>query len=260
MKIANILYKSLNPSSFDLVFRYYPIVRHIRKSGIVSPKILEVGSGQVGITPFLKKQVFSVDLHFTGETNSLVRPIVASAMELPFQDGAFDFVICVDMLEHIPNEERKNAVAEFLRLSRNEVIIGVPCNQITSEYEKRLNDIHMDYLHRENPFLREHIEFGLPEAEEMKSIISTCAIEAWREYALREVRNVNLHIWYLVGKYTVLLQSQFGESDVEKSFSPWFCWLFDKIIHWSPAYRQLFFVSRFEDGARRSLEKGSATL
>lgn len=250
MKIANILYKSLNPSSFDLVFRYYPIVRHIRKSGIDNPKILEVGSGKMGITPFLKKHVFSVDLYFSSETNRLVNPVIASAMELPFQDGAFDFVICMDMLEHIPGEERKNAIAEFFRLARGEVIVGVPCGQLSSHYEKRLNDIHLERLHRENPFLREHIEFGLPDAHEMKALISNCARAAWPGYGIRILQNVNLHLWYLVGKYTVLLQSHFGESDVEKSFSPWFCWLFDKIIHWSPAYRQLFFVSRSADNAR----------
>jgi hypothetical protein len=259
MKIANILYKSLNPSSFDLVFRYYPIVRHIRKSGIDNPKILEVGSGKTGITPFLKKPVFSVDLYFSSETNRLVKPIIASAMELPFQDGAFDFVICVDMLEHIPAEERKNAITEFFRLARGEVIVGVPCSQLSSRYEKSLNDIHMEYLHRENPFLREHMEFGLPDAYEMKALISNCASAAWPDYGIRILQNVNLHIWHLIGKYTVLLQSHFGESAIEKSFSPWFCWLFDKIIHWPPAYRQLFFASRSEDGVRGSSEKERAT-
>ena len=50
----------------QLALRYLPIVRYIKNSGLVNPSILEVGSGSLGIGPYLKKEFTGADIEFSG--------------------------------------------------------------------------------------------------------------------------------------------------------------------------------------------------
>ncbi len=45
-------------------------------------------------------------------------------LHLPFQDNAFDVVICSELLEHI--EDYKKAIDELIRITKNKLIITVP--------------------------------------------------------------------------------------------------------------------------------------
>jgi len=47
-----------------------------------------------------------------------------NAESLPFKGNAFDFVLCTEVLEHVPNWE--NALKELQRVSRKKVMITVP--------------------------------------------------------------------------------------------------------------------------------------
>lgn len=49
---------------------------------------------------------------------------VADAQDLPFADGAFDVVICSQVLEHLVNPEA--ALREFARVSASHIILSVP--------------------------------------------------------------------------------------------------------------------------------------
>lgn len=53
-----------------------------------------------------------------------VEAAVASIADLPFGDGSFDLVLCLEVLEHLPEPER--ALAELARVSRGDVIVSVP--------------------------------------------------------------------------------------------------------------------------------------
>src|SRR6185369_17859963 len=41
---------------------------------------------------------------------------VASAASLPFPDGAFDYVTCLEVLEHVPEALRRQVLREFYRV------------------------------------------------------------------------------------------------------------------------------------------------
>ena len=43
---------------------------------------------------------------------------------LPFADGAFDLVLCLEVLEHVPDPER--AVRELARVAARDVVVSVP--------------------------------------------------------------------------------------------------------------------------------------
>jgi len=49
---------------------------------------------------------------------------VASVTELPFDDDSFDLVLCLEVLEHLP--EPNAALAELSRVSAGDVIVSVP--------------------------------------------------------------------------------------------------------------------------------------
>ncbi|MGE5282681.1 MAG: class I SAM-dependent methyltransferase [Chloroflexota bacterium] len=49
---------------------------------------------------------------------------VASVTDLPFGDGSFDLVLCLEVLEHLP--EPGAALDELARVSRGDAIVSVP--------------------------------------------------------------------------------------------------------------------------------------
>ena len=58
-----------------------------------------------------------------GSNITLVR---ANALELPFQDGQFDYVYSVGMLEHYPLDEQRVVFEELRRVSREYIHLEVP--------------------------------------------------------------------------------------------------------------------------------------
>ena len=53
-----------------------------------------------------------------------VRYGIASLEALPFETGAFDVVVCTEVLEHLPAPDR--ALAELRRVARTAVVVTVP--------------------------------------------------------------------------------------------------------------------------------------
>ncbi|MBI4990704.1 methyltransferase domain-containing protein [Candidatus Gottesmanbacteria bacterium] len=81
----------------EVALRYMPIVSEIKKLD-EEISILEVGSGGLGITPYLRKKMTGVDVEFKPPFHPLLHKIEALATKLPFKDGSFDVVISIDML------------------------------------------------------------------------------------------------------------------------------------------------------------------
>lgn len=81
-----------------------------------------------------------------------------SVLEIPTEDGAYDAVVAVDVLEHIAPADRANALSEFARVARKFVILNYPC-QDSKEAQKlalKLTD---------NSLIREHVEWDLPDSD-----------------------------------------------------------------------------------------------
>lgn len=65
-----------------------------------------------------------------------VRVIQAVGTNLPFEDGAFDVVICNDVIEHIPQGEDEALCREILRVARKHILIttnNMPSTLATGE-------------------------------------------------------------------------------------------------------------------------------
>jgi hypothetical protein len=73
--------------------------------------------------------VISLDLDKPAAVHPSLNWVVANASHLPFPDRAFDLVMCVEVLEHIPERFLRKVCAELTRVTRRHLIIGVPYDQ-----------------------------------------------------------------------------------------------------------------------------------
>lgn len=115
-------YVSKKYASLERFINYYYQIDTIRRCG--SGKILFVGVGD-GVVPFFLRRagLEVVTLDFDA---ALAPDRVGDIRALPFADGSFDVACAFQVLEHVPFEESKVALAELARVSRGKVVLGVP--------------------------------------------------------------------------------------------------------------------------------------
>jgi len=95
--------------------------------------------------------------------------IFGNGASLPFGDKAFDIVISVDVLEHIAPGVREAFIKEIKRVSKKHVFVAAPFKTgAVEEAESMLYDIIKAAKGEEHAFLKEHMEYGLPEERAME--------------------------------------------------------------------------------------------
>lgn len=162
----------------EAALRYLPVVAAIRRAGLAQAKILEVGPGSLGIIPYLraerenmpsylKKPIDGLDVDFSGPAISLLTKIKGSAESLPFRRNSYDVVVCVDVLEHLPRQNRQKAIYEMLRVAKKLTVIVVPVGDLSQAQDRELDSLWRQIFGRENQFLAEHVENGLPTQDQI---------------------------------------------------------------------------------------------
>jgi SAM-dependent methyltransferase len=121
-----------NPVVRRLIDRFYA---HIGETvaPLRSESVLDAGCGEgetiARLAELLPAQVAAVDLspaavEFTARRFPAVEVACESVLELPFDDGAFELVLCLEVLEHL--DDPLAAIAELGRVSSRDVVISVP--------------------------------------------------------------------------------------------------------------------------------------
>ncbi|MBI4099942.1 class I SAM-dependent methyltransferase, partial [Candidatus Microgenomates bacterium] len=108
----------------EVAIRYLPIVKEI--NALDRPTVLEVGSGGLGIAPYLNRSVTGLDTHFSPPFHPSLTKKIGNGTKIPFPDKSFDVVIAVDILEHVKPVDRAKVVSEIRRVAKKEIIIAVP--------------------------------------------------------------------------------------------------------------------------------------
>jgi ubiquinone/menaquinone biosynthesis C-methylase UbiE len=137
------LYLSLKQSLFSYRFRKWKIARHVPAAG----RILDIGSGTAPVSPDLARTVVA-DLSEEAMKNvDAESKVVTSITAMSFDAASFDCVLCSEVLEHIPDDEK--AISELRRVLRpGGVLIA------TVPFQKRYwaeDDEYVGHLRRYDP-------------------------------------------------------------------------------------------------------------
>ncbi|MBI2009621.1 MAG: class I SAM-dependent methyltransferase [Candidatus Chisholmbacteria bacterium] len=224
----------------QLALRYLPIVNMIKSLPIKNPTILEVGSGSLGIGPYLNKPFTAVDLDFSGPQWKKAKKIIASATKLPFPDNHFDVVLSVDMLEHLKPEDRNQAVTEMLRVAKTTSIIALPVGKLAAAQDKHLDSLYQKKFGHQFPFLKEQVNYGLPETADVRRWITTAARNTRKEISIQTSGNRNLRL------RSFLMQGWMNQNLLVNIFFRKILLIFLPLLALidkrPPHYRQIFFV------------------
>jgi ubiquinone/menaquinone biosynthesis C-methylase UbiE len=117
--------------------------------------------------------------------------VCCSGHQLPFQDLSFDAVVVSDVMEHVPPAQRRNVVAEALRVARKMVVFGYPCGPAAFALDQKLV---LDYQRRNMAppaWLEEHMLNQFPDEDLL--------VELPAEWKRKVIPNESLefHYWMM---------------------------------------------------------------
>jgi SAM-dependent methyltransferase len=122
-RISRFLYKW----GWDTRCRGLDTVRAL--DGLVGPKttVLDAGCGEYGISTFLRAaKITGSDILPAEEIRGEMKYVPGSIIDLPFEDREFDIVLAIDVLEHLPDHLREQAVSELVRVASKAVLMTYP--------------------------------------------------------------------------------------------------------------------------------------
>ncbi|MBI3891275.1 MAG: class I SAM-dependent methyltransferase [Candidatus Wallbacteria bacterium] len=179
--------------------RYLPILDALRERGLESGSILDVGSGDRGISPYVRRPVVGCDVSFGLAGGFSLQRVRGFSRALPFRDNAFDVAMSVDALEHIPGADRDASYRELVRVARRLVVVMVPAGRPAARQDRELADFYMRTQKKTHHFLEDHLRNGLPEPEAVLDGLREAARLAGKEIrlAFRMRDNLRIRGWIL---------------------------------------------------------------
>lgn len=125
-------FQTSNPVVRRLIDRFYATLGSV-VSTLEYESLLDAGCGEgetiARLAGRLPDRVAGVDIRadcvaYTGRRFPGMEVSQQDVRELPFASGAFDLVICLEVLEHL--DEPAAALSELSRVSRRDLVISVP--------------------------------------------------------------------------------------------------------------------------------------
>lgn len=245
--------------TFDQLQRYHlaaDLIEEVRRGERFS--ILDAGSREGYLNNFLPRDdITGLDRsYFPG--NDFV---VGDAARLPFREKSFDIVVALDLLEHIPPQNRLAFFRETNRISREYIIIGAPFQGGEIEAaEKLINDFSTKLSGEKNFFLEEHEAGSLPDMETILSHYRKLG------YRAAVIPNGYLPRWTLMMALNTYLENLPSAADIIFKSNRFYHNRFYLDDNRLPAYRRVILFGKAErlntDEIRKKLiflpEDGSA--
>ena len=151
------------------IARYAPVRDFILDDdGRPRTSLLDVGCGPHGLAcAFPAVPFVGTDVLFPHQVAPTMVGVRSRPGPLPFADGAFGTVLCLDVFEHIPAPERAPFVAELARVAAERVILACP-----SDEAQPFDDFVRGQFGGAVPdWLAEHYECGLPSVAEIERCV-----------------------------------------------------------------------------------------
>lgn len=206
-------------------------------------RVLDVGGAEL-------TQQFMPEHEIIVTNLSLEHPfaVQSSGAALPFIDNAFDVVLTIDTLEHIPPADRQMFLSEMMRVANSYVLITGPfASPINHEAERLLDDYIFETTGQHYYYLAEHLEFGLPALHdtERQLIADGCATFTIPSgYTPRWIAMMLLR-FSMAGT----AQGRAANQWLEKLYNHQFYW----IDHTEPSYRQVVIAAK--DGSIEAIRE-----
>lgn len=124
-----------NQAEFDKKYQPHEWARLTYAMRKIKPckSVLDVGVGRgylVNMLQWSKKfeKVSGIDIiaHNQSKFAKGASVSIMDVREMQFPDNAFDTVICMEVLEHMPENETARALSELRRVARKQLIVTVP--------------------------------------------------------------------------------------------------------------------------------------
>ena len=155
--------------------RYAPAVSVLAEAEPES--VLDVGCGPHGLACALGGYPFvGLDVSFPGTVADSMLAVRAEPGPLPFADAAFDTVLSLDVLEHVPRPDRAGFVAELARVAARRVVLVCPTDAAAGLDELVSKRVTAGGA-PEPQWLAEHREHGLPSPDEVAAL---CSVDGFR--------------------------------------------------------------------------------
>lgn len=192
------LEKYINTENIDAKLRYLPVVKEIKQLNAENSPVLEVGSGINGISDYYAGEVIGIDKDFSKTAaikNENIMHKKGLVTNIPFLDNSFEYVVCSDTLEHLPDKSREVAVGELIRVTKvgGVLFLGFPQGDLSGFVEGILRKIYF-FTHQTNhPWLAEHLQYQLPNTSAVDQYLKKLHVKS-----IRKTGNVNLFAWFLI--------------------------------------------------------------
>jgi len=250
--------RKVNPLDFpyDLYQRYHLATQIIQRlDGVFGngAPILEVGGNPGILQTFLPEKtpiIVNSPPHIAGDI------IPADGCHLPFKDRSFRGVVMLDVLEHVPEDNRSALLREIDRVSSSWLVVGGPFgNESVGEAEAILAGFHRQLTGTAHTYLEEHQRFGLPDyaitLETLKSL----------GYATMEIPNGLLCRWMLMLGINFFLQKDPSDPELVRQVNHFVNLHLAPTDNREPAYRHVIVAVRqpMPEGLRQQLRALEST-
>lgn len=176
-------YSIFVPPMMNQFVRYLPVLSLLEDA---PAPVLEVGCGAAGLAHWTRHSFVGCDRSFADyadakvEVGGPLRPVMGDVCRLPFREGAFGMVLCMDMLEHLPRELRRAAVRELCRVARARLILAFPWGEGISIWDRRLAN-RLQRRGKPIPiWLAEHLGVDPPDPVQVMEDVTSCGFRVSR--------------------------------------------------------------------------------
>lgn len=198
-------------------------------------RILDIGGRGNIMQQFLPDDdVFYLDPNVETDDSNYID---GDGSDIPVDDAGFDYVVSADVFEHVEPSKRDTFIDENLRVAKLAVILAAPFASKEVELAERFANESYKVLSggEEHLWLKEHIDHGLPESEEVEKILER------KKYRYQIIPNNSLFLWE-----NIIFSSFIGNESPE-NFETFNQFYNEKLFPYDndeKSYRKIFFIKK----------------
>uniref|UniRef100_A0A7V4E5J4 Glycosyltransferase n=1 Tax=candidate division WOR-3 bacterium TaxID=2052148 RepID=A0A7V4E5J4_UNCW3 len=231
---------------FDLFTRNFiitSVINNYYKNNSSGSKIniLDVGGKNGRIKEFFDESKFDVVVLDIDPKPDVEDYVVGDARALPFKRKSFEVVVSCELLEHIPLKDRTRVLENMIEVSKDLVILAAPFySKDVEEAEIKANEFFKRFFGDDHPWLKEHIENGLPREEDVEEFVKRKGLN------FIKIQKNNINNWLLMQLF-IFSAYIFGipperVAEVYRYYNENFLELGDFL---SPTYRKIYVIGRY---------------